>query len=57
MILIVEDEPKLAALEADYLKAEGFETHTIADGREVVPWVRAQAAATCAPSAMSPSSW
>ena len=43
MILIVEDEPKLAALEADYLKAEGFETHTIADGREVVPWVRAQA--------------
>ena len=42
-ILIVEDEPKLAALEADYLKAEGFETHIIADGREVVPWVRAQA--------------
>jgi two-component system response regulator BaeR len=40
-ILIVEDEPKLAALEADYLKAAGFETHTIADGREVVPWVRA----------------
>ena len=43
MILIVEDEPKLAALEADYLKAEGFETHTIADGREVVAWARAQA--------------
>jgi len=43
MILIVEDEPKLAALEADYLKAEGFETHTISDGREVVAWVRAQA--------------
>jgi two-component system response regulator BaeR len=41
-ILIVEDEPKLAALEADYLKAAGFETHAIADGREVVPWVRAQ---------------
>ena len=40
-ILIVEDEPKLAALEADYLKAAGFETHCIADGREVVPWVRA----------------
>src|SRR5438874_651096 len=33
----------LAALEADYLKAEGFDTHTIADGREVVAWVRAQA--------------
>src|SRR5919206_4637683 len=42
-ILIVEDEPKLAALEADYLKAAGFDTHSIADGREVVPWVRAEA--------------
>jgi len=42
-ILIVEDEPKLAALEADYLKAAGFDTHSIADGRDVVPWVRAQA--------------
>ena len=42
-ILIVEDEPKLAALEADYLKAAGFETQTIADGREVVPAVRRQA--------------
>jgi two-component system, OmpR family, response regulator BaeR len=42
-ILIVEDEPKLAALEADYLKAAGFDTHIIGDGREVVPWVRANA--------------
>src|SRR5437867_4904981 len=42
-ILIVEDEAKLAALEADYLKAEGFEPHCIADGLEVVPWVRANA--------------
>ena len=39
-ILVVEDEAKLAALEADYLRAEGFEPHCIADGREVVPWVR-----------------
>jgi two-component system response regulator BaeR len=39
-ILIVEDEPKLAALEADYLKAAGYETHCIGDGAEVVPWVR-----------------
>src|SRR5438046_10680071 len=30
-ILIVEDEAKLAALEADYLKAEGFEPHCIAN--------------------------
>ena len=42
-ILVVEDEAKLAALEADYLRAEGFEPHCIADGREVVPWVRANA--------------
>jgi len=42
-ILIVEDEPKLAALEADYLKAAGFDTHCIADGRDVVSWVRTQA--------------
>ena len=42
-ILIVEDEPKLAALEADYLKAAGFDTHVIGDGAEVVDWVRAQA--------------
>jgi two-component system response regulator BaeR len=42
-ILIVEDEPKLAALEADYLKAAGFDTHIIGDGREVVAWVRAHA--------------
>ena len=39
-ILIVEDEAKLAALEADYLRAEGFDTDTIADGREVVPSVK-----------------
>lgn len=42
-ILIVEDEPKLAALVSDYLKAAGFATHSIADGRDVVSWVRAQA--------------
>jgi two-component system response regulator BaeR len=42
-ILIVEDEPKLAALEADYLKAAGYDTHWIANGGDVVPWVRANA--------------
>ena len=40
-ILIVEDEAKLAALEADYLKAEGFEPHCISNGLDAVPWVRA----------------
>lgn len=42
-ILIVEDEPKLAALEADYLRAEGYETHCIDNGTEVAGWVRANA--------------
>jgi two-component system response regulator BaeR len=41
-ILIVEDEPKLAALEADYLKAAGYDTHILGNGAEVVAWVRAE---------------
>jgi len=40
-ILIVEDEPKLAALLADYLTAASYKTQIIADGREVVPAVKA----------------
>ena len=40
-ILIVEDEPKLAALEADYLKSAGFDTHVIGEGDKVAAWVRA----------------
>ena len=40
-ILIVEDEPKLAALEADYLRAAGYETQCIGDGAQAVQWVRA----------------
>jgi len=40
-ILIVEDEPKLAELVADYLKAAGFEAHCIANGLDAVPWVKA----------------
>jgi two-component system response regulator BaeR len=39
-ILIVEDEPKLANLLADYLKASGFESFLLAHGTEVVAWVR-----------------
>jgi two-component system, OmpR family, response regulator BaeR len=42
-ILIVEDEPKLASLIADYLKAAGYEAHCIENGLEAVPWVRSQA--------------
>ncbi len=40
-ILIVEDEPKLAALLADYLRAAGYETACLADGLAVAPSVRA----------------
>jgi two-component system, OmpR family, response regulator BaeR len=39
-ILIVEDEPKIAALLADYLKTSGFEPFLLANGTEVVTWVR-----------------
>ena len=40
-ILIVEDEPKLAALMADYLKADGYLPHIVGDGLQAVPWIRA----------------
>jgi two-component system, OmpR family, response regulator BaeR len=42
-VLIVEDEPKLAALVADYLKAAGYEAHCIDNGLEAVPWVKSHA--------------
>ncbi|MCK6396421.1 two-component system response regulator BaeR [Zoogloea sp.] len=42
-ILIVEDEPKLAALLGDYLKAAGHEIAWIANGLEVIPAIRARA--------------
>ena len=39
-ILIVEDEPKLANLLTDYLKASGFAPSCLADGTKVIPWVQ-----------------
>ncbi|MCG6943131.1 MAG: response regulator [Thiohalocapsa sp.] len=39
-ILIVEDETRLAALLADYLKAAGYRTHCLAEGNGAVEWVR-----------------
>jgi two-component system, OmpR family, response regulator BaeR len=39
-ILIVEDEPKLAALLSDYLIAAGFESIILSNGNDVVPWAR-----------------
>ncbi len=40
-ILIVEDEPKLAALLRDYLQAAGYDTDVIADGTQVIPAIHA----------------
>ncbi|WP_407316442.1 response regulator [Pseudomonas sp. nanlin1] len=42
-ILIVEDEPKLAALMQDYLNAAGYPTQCLDNGLQVEPAVRAQA--------------
>ncbi len=39
-VLVVEDEPKLASLLADYLRASGFESVCLDNGSEVVPYVR-----------------
>ena len=39
-ILVVEDEPKLASLLADYLKASGFTAVCLENGNEVTPYVR-----------------
>ncbi|GAB6070138.1 two-component system response regulator BaeR [Thiomicrorhabdus hydrogeniphila] len=40
MILIVEDEPSLAQVLAEYLEHSGFKTHTIDDGNNVINWVK-----------------
>jgi len=42
-ILIVEDEPKLAALHQDYLHQAGFATETIENGLEVIPAIKENA--------------
>lgn len=40
LVLIVEDEPKLAGLLSDYLRQAGFETFCLGNGTEVVPWLK-----------------
>ncbi|WP_343547309.1 response regulator [Ralstonia sp.] len=40
MILIIEDEPKLAALMTDYLRAAHYETEWLADGTQATQRVR-----------------
>ncbi len=40
IILIVEDEDKIADVLRDYLQQHGYQTHRLARGDEVEPWVR-----------------
>ncbi len=39
-ILIVEDEPKIAKLVADYLSGSGFTPHHLEHGDDVLPWLQ-----------------
>lgn len=41
-ILVVEDEPKMAALLSDYLRAAGHQPECLEDGREAVPAYKAR---------------
>ncbi|MFM9269427.1 response regulator [Halomonas elongata] len=43
-VLIVEDEPKIARLVADYLEGGGYETHHIDHGDAVLPWFESREA-------------
>ncbi|TDX32873.1 two-component system response regulator BaeR [Modicisalibacter xianhensis] len=38
-ILIVEDEPKIARLIADYLSGSGYTPHHLSHGDDVLPWL------------------
>ena len=40
LILVVEDEPKIAQLLVDYLQKDEFPYHTINEGTSVVQWVK-----------------
>ncbi|WP_392340647.1 response regulator [Moritella marina] len=39
-ILVVEDEPSLAIVLCEYLAQAGFQTHIIANGLDVIGWVK-----------------
>lgn len=43
-LLIVEDEPKIARLVADYLEGSGYATQHIDHGDQVLPWLQQQSA-------------
>src|SRR5690554_6885291 len=43
-LVIVEDEPKIARLVADYLEGSGYATQHIDHGDQVLPWLQQQSA-------------
>ncbi|MFO0560381.1 MAG: response regulator [Polyangiales bacterium] len=43
VVLVVEDEPKIAKVLLDYLRANGFAAAHVDDGRAVAPYVRTHA--------------
>ena len=43
LVLIVEDEPKLAALMSDYLIAAGYRVDVLDDGLQATAWIREHA--------------
>lgn len=45
LVLIVEDEPKLAQLVQDYLQQAGYLSHTVSNGLDVIPWLKQNNAA------------
>ncbi|MFM2346857.1 MAG: hypothetical protein RL654_1610 [Pseudomonadota bacterium] len=45
LILVVEDEPRLSRLVADYLQAAGYDTRIVDNGLDVLPAVRERAPA------------
>ena len=49
-ILIVEDEPKIARLVADYLEGSGFATHHLDHGDAVLPWLTEERQAGTGPA-------
>lgn len=40
LVLIVEDEPQLAAVISEYLQQSDFATHIINDGLQVIPYIK-----------------
>lgn len=42
LVLIVEDEERLATLMADYLQAAGYRVHHLCEGSSAVAWIRAE---------------